>query len=53
MLQNKTGKQIEIQPVAKGEKHYTLKSLFTVPKSLNEQLDDLFKIKSEYDKIYN
>jgi dTDP-4-dehydrorhamnose reductase len=53
MLRDASGKQIEIQPIAKGEKHYTLKSLFTVPISLEEQIRDLFKIKSEYDKIYN
>jgi dTDP-4-dehydrorhamnose reductase len=52
MLRDMSGKQIEIEPVSKGRKYYTLKSLFTPPNSLEEQIYELFKKIDGYDNFY-
>lgn len=53
MMRDLSGKQIEIEPVSKGTKYYTLKSLFTPPNSLEKQLYELFKKMDEYRQFQN
>lgn len=52
MMRDVSGKEIDIEPVSKGIKYYTLKSLFTPPNSLEEQIYELFKKMDSFDTFY-